>query len=199
MVSTGDAFQLVGAGVIVLIGLCLSIAWIPARGRYPGGLPARVFVTLGLFAVAWEPAGLGVLGGVLAAMGGAIWWAGQPDPELPRPRRVGLIVAAIITGALTLATMLGWGVLSNLPEQARVVATPFVAGVGALGTLAIADRARITYREALRRRLRSLPQSQFASFGALSLFEEFLLLETAISHTASQAKGTDHDWETRGQ
>src|SRR5690554_5302873 len=120
MISNGDALQLVSAGVVLLIGLSLAIAWIPARGRYPGGLPARAFITLGLFAVIWEPGGVGVLGAILAGMGAAIWWAGRPDPELPRPRRLGLFVAAIIAGLLTLAMIVGWGPMGGIPEQARI-------------------------------------------------------------------------------
>ncbi|WP_165368337.1 hypothetical protein, partial [Phytoactinopolyspora endophytica] len=65
MFSTDDAAQIVGAGVVILVALCLTIAWIPARGRYPGGLPSRFFITAGLVAAIWEPRGLGVIGLIL--------------------------------------------------------------------------------------------------------------------------------------
>lgn len=164
MLSTDDALQLVMAGVVVLAGLCLTIVWIPARRQYPGGFPARAFVTIGLFAVVWDPWGLGVLGGVLTGMGMAIWWSGRPEPELPRPRRAGLSVAAAITGVLVLAMIRGWGPLDGIPDQVRAVATLFVGGVGVMGTLAIADRSRVTFRDALRRRLSSSGQDRLTSF-----------------------------------
>lgn len=156
MVSPDDAVQIVLAGIVVLIGVSSTIAWSPARGRYPGGLSARLFLTAGLVAVAVDPSGLGVLGGVLTAMGLAVWWAGQPDPELPRPRHGGIVTASIVTGLATLATLRGWGVLEALPEEIRLAIAPFVGAIGALGTIAIADRTRVTFRDAMRRRARQL-------------------------------------------
>jgi hypothetical protein len=158
MVSADDALSIVSAGVILLIGLCLTIAWIPARGLYPGGLPARSAFCLGLAAVAWEPDGLGVLGGVLSAMGVAIWWAGRPEPELPRPRRRGCVIAAVTSGLLVLATVRGWGAFDRIHEDVRPIATVFVVAVCLLGTLAVADRARVTFRDALRRRFEQANQ-----------------------------------------
>ncbi|WP_166351537.1 hypothetical protein [Phytoactinopolyspora limicola] len=157
MLSADDAYQIVAAGVVVLVGLCLTIAWAPARGHYPGGLPSRAFVTVGLMTVFWDPGGLGIVGAVLTAMGVAIWWCGRPEPELPRPRRAGLVVAAVASGIIVLATDLGWGALGRIPDDARALATVVVIGVVLLGTLAIADRARVTYRDALRRRFRPVP------------------------------------------
>lgn len=164
MLSIDDALQLVLAGVVVLMGLCLTIVWIPARHQYPGGFPARTFATIGLVAVIWDPGGLGVLGGVLAGMGVAIWWSARPAPELPRPRRTGLAVAAAITGVLVLAMIHGWGPLGGIPDQMRAVATLFVGGVGVMGCLAIADRCRVTFRDALRRRFNSSPNDRLTSF-----------------------------------
>ncbi|NDL59228.1 hypothetical protein [Phytoactinopolyspora mesophila] len=158
MVSTDDALPIVSAGVVLLIGLCLTIAWIPARGRYPGGLPARVAISLGVAAIAWEPVGLGVLGAVLSAMGVAIWWAGRPEPELPRPRRRGLVIAAVVSGLLVLASLDGWGPFARVHEDIRAIATVFVVAVCLLGTLAVADRARVTFRDALRRRIEQSSQ-----------------------------------------
>jgi multisubunit Na+/H+ antiporter MnhB subunit len=155
MLPTEDAVQIVGAGVIVLVALCLSIAWLPARRRYPGGYWARLFFTAGLATVIWDPTGVGVVGAVLAAMGVAVWWAGRPEPELPRPRRRGIVVASILTGLVALAVTFGWGALDRIPEELRGVATVVAAGVCVLGTLAIADRARVTFRDDLRRRLRA--------------------------------------------
>ncbi|NEE01741.1 hypothetical protein [Phytoactinopolyspora halotolerans] len=157
MLSADDAAQIVGAGVVALVTVCLTIAWIPARGRYPGGLPSRVFISVGLVAIIWEPAGLGVIGLVLAAMGLAVWWSGQPEPELPRPRRVGFVVSSLFFGALTYAVIRGWWVFGAMSEEVRLIASVFAAGTGLLGTLAIADRARVTYRDALRRHFRPPP------------------------------------------
>ncbi|NED93785.1 hypothetical protein G1H11_00460 [Phytoactinopolyspora alkaliphila] len=155
MLPTEDAVQIIGAGVVVLVALCLSIAWLPARRRYPGGYPARLFFTTGLATVVWEPTGIGVVGAVLAAMGVAVWWAGRPEPELPRPRRRGIIIASVLTGVVAVAVTYGWGMLGRIPEELRGVTTVIAAGVCILGTLAIADRARVTFRDSLRRRQRA--------------------------------------------
>ncbi|AYY12820.1 hypothetical protein EF847_08945 [Actinobacteria bacterium YIM 96077] len=154
MVSFGDALQLMCAGVVTLITLSSVIAWLPARSHCPDCLSGRLFIGIGTIALILDPGGVGVLGAILAAMGIAIWWAGQPVPEIPRPRQQGLLITSLIAGLVTLMALRGWGPLGDIPEQARIVVAPFVAAVGALGTLAVADRARVTYRDELRRRLR---------------------------------------------
>ena len=100
-----------------------------------------------------DPRGVGaVLGLSLAAMGAVVWWGGQPPPEVPRPRRRGFYIASGLAGLVTYATSEGWGPLSRVPEEGRPVAALFVGIVALLATLAIADRARITFRDRLRRR-----------------------------------------------
>lgn len=148
-----DPTRLIPAGVILLIGLAGSIAWLPAIRRDPAGLPSRIFMTAGVVMAIADLGGLGsVLGLSLAAMGGLVAWEGQPAPQVPRPRRWGLSFAAVVTGLATLATFNGWGPLGRMPEELRAVATLIISVTGALATLAIADRARIGLREAIRRR-----------------------------------------------
>ncbi len=151
--DTGDYVQFVISGAVVLIGLGLSIAWIPATRYDPGGLPARLFVTVGVVAAVADPRGLGiVLGIALAVLGVLMWWESQPAPEVPRPRVRGLVVAALVTAAAVLATVVGWGPFGRLPESVRLVVALGIAGAGAIGTLAVADRTRVVLRDAIRRR-----------------------------------------------
>ncbi|PSL01073.1 hypothetical protein CLV30_1158 [Haloactinopolyspora alba] len=153
MFDTDDVYRLLIAGVVLLVGVGSCLAWISAGRRDPAGPAARVFMTVGLVMAALDFGGVGaVLGLSLAALGGLVAWEGQPDPEVPRPRRGGIVVAAAITGLATLAMIEGFGPLASVPEEARAVATVVVASTGALGTLAVADRARVTLRDALRRR-----------------------------------------------
>ncbi|HEY9411543.1 MAG TPA: hypothetical protein VIP77_18330 [Jiangellaceae bacterium] len=160
MPDTADALQYVISGVIVLFGVGACVAWIPATRHDPGGLPARVFLTVGLVTTVFDVGGLGmVLGLALVAMGLMVWWESQPEPEVPRPHLLGLLVAAGFTGLAVLATVLGWGPLGRVPEQVRMVAALVIGGAGALGTLAVADRARVRLRDALRRRFH--PEDEF--------------------------------------
>ncbi|TDE14015.1 hypothetical protein [Jiangella asiatica] len=159
MFDADHSLRLVTAGVVLLIGIGCSIAWLPATRRDPAGLPSRVFATVGTIMAIADWGGVGsVLGISLAAMGVLVGWEGQPPPELPRPRRGGLVTAAVVAGVATLATFDGWGPLERLPEELRAVATLVVAVTGALAALAIADRSRIGLREAIRRRFTPLPK-----------------------------------------
>lgn len=158
MFDTDDAHRLLIAGVVLLVGVGSCLAWISAGRRDPAGPAARAFMTIGLIMAALDFRGLGtVLGLSLAAMGALVAWEGQPEPEVPRPRRGGIVVAATLTGLATLAMFDGLGPLSAVPEEARAVATVAVAATGTLATLAVADRARITLRDALRRRFAPAP------------------------------------------
>lgn len=160
MFDADHALQLVTAGVILLVGVGSSVAWLPATRRDPSGLPARVFMTAGLAMAVVDVGGVGsVLGLSLAAMGALVAWEGQPAPETPRPRRRGLITAAVFTGLAALATFDGWGPLERVPEELRAIAAVFVATTGVLATLAIADRARVQLRVALRLRFNTPPSS----------------------------------------
>jgi hypothetical protein len=86
-------------------------------------------------------------------MGFAAMWQSQPEPEVPRPRRKGIVIAAAATGLATFAALRGWSVLGLVPDQARTIAALIAATVGALATIAVADRARVRMREAIRERL----------------------------------------------
>ncbi|WP_157552970.1 hypothetical protein [Jiangella gansuensis] len=153
MFDADHSLRLVMAGVVLLIGISCSIAWLPATRRDPAGLPARGFGTAGAIMAIADWGGVGsVLGLSLAAMGVLIGWEGQPPPEMPRPRRGGLVTAAVVTGLVTLATFDGWGPLSRMPDELRAVAALVVGVTGALATVAIADRSRVRLREAIRRR-----------------------------------------------
>lgn len=156
MISVFDGVggtQVTIAAVVGLIGVSTILAWLPATRRDPTGLATRVFITVGLVAAVLDPSGVGaVLGLSLAAMGGLVWWEGRPAPEVPRPRRRGFYVAAVLAGLVTYGTVRGWGPLDSIPRDGRPIAALFVGLVAVLGTLAIADRARITFRDRLRRR-----------------------------------------------
>jgi hypothetical protein len=47
----------------------------------------------------------------------------------------------------------GWSVLEVVPAQARMISGLVAGAVGALATIAVADRARVRLREAVRERL----------------------------------------------
>ncbi|TDD68778.1 hypothetical protein E1262_15075 [Jiangella aurantiaca] len=153
MFDADHSFRLTVAGVVLLLGLGFIIAWLPARRRDPAGLSSRLLVTAGLIMGIADLGGLGsVLGFTLAAMGALITWEAQPAPEVPRPHRGGIVVAAVLAGLAALGTFEGWGSLTRVPPELRVVATLVVGVTGALATLAIADRARVRLRVAIRRR-----------------------------------------------
>lgn len=148
-----SVIQVTAAAVVGLIGLSTCLAWLPATRRDPTGLPTRVFVTIGLVAAILDYGGIGaVLGLSLAAMGLLVMWEGLPAPEVPRPNRRGFYVAAVLAGAVTHATVEGRGPVERIPEDGRPVAALFVGLVAVLGTLAIADRSRISLRDRMRRR-----------------------------------------------
>lgn len=150
MFDTGQLLPLIATGVLVLIGLGSCLAWLPARRLDPAGLPARIFVTAGLALAVVDTPGLGsVLGLSLAAMGALVMWQGQPAPHVPRPRRAGVVGAAVTGGLATLATAESWGPLGQIPDELHAVATAVVAAVTALAALAVADRSRVTLREKL--------------------------------------------------
>ncbi|MBB5789771.1 hypothetical protein [Jiangella mangrovi] len=153
MFDADHSTRLAIAGVVLLIGLGCIIAWLPARRRDRAGLPSRLLVTAGLIMGMADLGGLGsVLGFALAAMGALILWEAQPAPEVPRPHRGGIVVAAALSGVAALATFEGWWSLARVPAELRAVATLVVGVTGALATLAIADRARVRLRVAVKRR-----------------------------------------------
>ena len=155
MIASGDALRFALAVAIALTGLGLSIAWLPAV-RHTGlvGLAARLLTTVGLFAAILDFGNLGgVLGPALAAMGAAALWQSQPKPEVPRPRRKGIFVAAAATGLAIYAALRGWSILDLVPTHARTISALVAGSVGALATIAVADRARVRLREAVRERL----------------------------------------------
>lgn len=155
MIASGDALRFALAVAIALTALGLSIAWLPAV-RHTGlvGLAARLLTAVGLFAAILDFGNLGgVLGPALAAMGAAALWQSQPKPEVPRPRRKGIFVAAAATGLAIYAALRGWSILDLVPTQARTISALVAGSVGALATVAVADRARVRLREAVRERL----------------------------------------------
>jgi hypothetical protein len=157
VIDTAEAVRVSAAVAVVLacVGLCL--AWLPAL-RHEGlvCLAARLLATVGLFAAIVDFGGLGgVLGPALAAMGFAAMWQSQPAPEVPRPRRKGIFIASAATGLAVFAALRGWSVLSMVPTEARVISALVASTVGALATVAVADRARVRMREAVRDRLYS--------------------------------------------
>ncbi len=154
MLDAEQATRFVVAGVVLLIGLGVFNAWMPAARHDPAGPFARVFMTVGLVMATFDFGGVGsVLGFSLATLGAFVAWEGQPSPDIPRPTRRGVVVIATSTGLAVLAVLSGWGPLSSAPEQARAVAGVVIAAVGVLATFAIADRARVRLREAISRRL----------------------------------------------
>ena len=154
MIDPADAWRVAAAVAIGLAGLGISIAWLPAF-RFGGGpaLLARILATVGLLAVVWDSRGLGgVLGLALTAMGFAAVWQGQPEPEVPRPHRKGVVAGAAITALAVVAVVRGWWVFERVPDQATSAAVLGVAAIGMLGTLSVADRSRVRLRDAVRER-----------------------------------------------
>ena len=154
MIEPSEAPRIAAAAAVVLLGVGFSLAWLPAL-RYGGGpaLLARVLVTAGVFAMAWDTRGLGgVLGLALTIMGAAAVWQGRPAPEIPRPRRKGIVIGAALTTTLIIAVFRGWWLLDRVPDAAVTPTALVMGAVGALATLAIADRSRVQLREALRDR-----------------------------------------------
>ncbi len=149
-----DALRVSAAIAVVLAGLGLSLAWLPAL-RFGGGpaLMARVLVTAGLFAIIWDTRGLGgVLGFALTAMGLAVMWQGQQEPEVPRPRRKGVVIGATMTALAVIAAVRGWWHFDLVPDRATTATVVSLGAIGALGTLAVADRSRVRLRDAIRER-----------------------------------------------
>lgn len=155
MIDTADALRVSAATAVGLTGVGLCLAWLPALRREGlVCLAARLLTTVGLIAAILDFGGLGgVLGPALAAMGFAAMWQSQPEPEVPRPRRKGIVIASALTGLAIFATLRGWSVLDLIPAQARVASALVAGAVGALATIAVADRARVRMREAVRERL----------------------------------------------
>jgi hypothetical protein len=153
--DNADALRLAAAIAVALIGVGLSLAWLPAL-RHDGlvCLAARLLTTVGLLAAILDFGGLGgVLGPALAAMGLAAMWQSQPEPEVPRPHRKGILIAAAATGLAVFAALRGWSMFEQVPAQARTISAAVAGTVGALATIAVADRARVRMREAVRERL----------------------------------------------
>jgi hypothetical protein len=155
VIDTGDVLRVSAALTVALTGVGLSLAWLPAL-RYGGlvCLTARLLTTAGLLAAILDFGGLGgVLGPALAVMGLAAMWQSQPEPEIPRPRRKGILIAAAATGFAVFAALRGWSVLDLVPAQARTISAMVAGTVGTLATIAVADRARVRMRDAVRERL----------------------------------------------
>jgi hypothetical protein len=154
VIDTSDAPWIAAATTALLTGVGLSIAWLPAfRLAGAAAFTSRLLVTAGLVAAILDLGGLGgVLGLALAAMGVAAMWESQPPPEVPRPRRKGVVVAAMVAGLVIVATLRGWWMLDRVPEAARPISALTVGSVAALATLAIADRARVRMRDDVRER-----------------------------------------------
>lgn len=149
----GDALRIVIAGVVALVGIGASIAWSPAARFDRMVIPARLFIAAGVATAVFDPTGVGaVLGAGLAGIGILMWWQTQPEPAVPRPQLLGVFLTAIVTGVVTLVVLNGWGAFNRVPEAGRGAAGVAVGAVGALSTLAVADRARIRLRDAIRRR-----------------------------------------------
>ena len=155
VIETADAVRVSAAAAVALTGVGLCLAWLPALRREGlVCLTARLLTTVGLIAAILDFGGLGgVLGSALAAMGMAAMWQSQPEPEVPRPRRKGIVVASTLTGLAIFAALRGWSVLDLVPAQARVVSALVAGALGGLATIAVADRARVRMREAVRERL----------------------------------------------
>lgn len=154
MIASDDPLRLAAAAGVALAGMGVTFAWLPAF-RYGGGpsLMARILVTIGMLAIVWDARGLGgMLGLVLTTMGVMAVWQGQPEPEVPRPRRRGILAGAVATAVVLVAVFEGWWALDQLPEEAVTPVAAVLGVVGALGTLAVADRSRIHLRDAVRTR-----------------------------------------------
>jgi hypothetical protein len=154
VIEPDEAIRVAAAASVVLLGVGISLAWLPAI-RYGGGvaLLARVLMTVGAFAMVWDTRGLGgVLGLALTIMGALALWQGQPEPEIPRPRRKGIVTGAVVTALLVVASSRGWWLLDRVPEAAVTPTALTLGAIGALATLSIADRSRTQLRDALRDR-----------------------------------------------
>jgi hypothetical protein len=157
LIDPADGLRVSVAVAVALIGAGLCLAWLPAL-RHEGlvCMTARLLTTVGLVAAIVDLGGLGgVLGPALAAMGLAAMWQSQPEPEVPRPRRKGIVIAAAATGLAIFAALRGWSILDLVPAEARMISALVAAALGALATVAVADRARVRMREAVRERLYS--------------------------------------------
>ena len=154
VIDTSDAPWIAAATTASLTGVGLSIAWLPAfRLAGAAAFTSRLLVTAGLVAAILDLGGLGgVLGLALAAMGVAAMWESQPPPEVPRPRRKDVVVAAMVTGLVIVAALRGWWLLDRVPDAGKPIAALTVGSVAALATLAIADRARVRMRDDVRER-----------------------------------------------
>jgi len=154
VIEPSEALRVGAAATVILLGVGISLAWLPAL-RYRGGsaMLARVLITAGAFAVVWDTQGLGgVLGLALTIMGVAALWQGQPPPEIPRPRRKGIVMGAVLTALLVIAPARDWWLLDRVPDGVTAPVAWTLGAIGALGTLSIADRSRVHLREALRDR-----------------------------------------------
>jgi hypothetical protein len=157
VIDTADALRVSAAIAVALTGVGLCLAWLPAL-RHEGlvCLAARLLTTAGLLAAILDFGGLGgILGPALAAMGLAAMWQSQPAPEVPRPRRKGILIAAAATGLAVFAALRGWSIFDLVPGPTRMISALVAGAVGALATIAVADRARVRMREAVRERLNS--------------------------------------------
>jgi hypothetical protein len=154
VIESANAFSIVSVVAVGLAVIGISIAWLPGF-RYGGlaTLLARLVIGAGIVAMLVDSRGLGLILGIgLAALGAVAAWEARPAPEVPRPRRKGVVLASIATGVVLLAAIRGWGRLSEVPETAVPIVALGLGAVATLGTLAIADRSRIRMRDAVRER-----------------------------------------------
>ncbi len=154
MIESLDTLTVVSIVGVSLAVVGLTIAWLPGL-RYSGivTLAARLLIGAGVLSVVLDSRGLGVILGLgLTALGALAAWEGRPAPEVPRPRRKGVIIAALMTALVMLAAMRGWWLFGRVPDDVRPVVALALGCVAALGTLAIADRSRIKMRDAVRER-----------------------------------------------
>ncbi|MBD0293255.1 MAG: hypothetical protein ICV70_06745 [Jiangellaceae bacterium] len=149
-----DEPRIAALTAVGLAGVGLSIAWLPGlRHHAVVAFVARLLLTAGLVVAILDFGELGgVLGLALAAMAAAVSWDGQPPPQVPRPSRKEILLASAVTALGVYAALRGWWLLGLVPEPARQVSALVVGSVGALAVVAIADRARVRMREAVRER-----------------------------------------------
>jgi hypothetical protein len=154
VIESASSYSFVVVVAVTLAVVGLTIAWLPGF-RYGGlvTLLARLVIAAGVLAVLLDIRGLGLVLGIgLAVIGTGAAWESRPAPEVPRPRRKGVIMAAFATALIMLAALRGWWRLSEVPETAVPIVALGLGAAASLGTLAIADRSRIRMRDAVRER-----------------------------------------------
>lgn len=170
VLESGDALRIVVMGVVALIGIGASVAWIPAFKFDPMVIPARLFLAVTVIIITIGNPVTVVLGIALAALAVRLWWRTQAIPEVPRPHLLGVVMISLATGAVAFAALIGWSSFGRLPDAGHGVAAVFVAAVGSLGVLAAADRSRVRLRDAIRRRFHPVDIQLVPAAGTDSVF-----------------------------